>query len=531
VSTATSISTGPFVAIGVDLGTESARVGAFALNGSLLHSEAVPYKTSFPKPGWAEQRPVDWWSSLGTATRQCIAELQRKVPAVKIIGIACDTTACSVVLLDKEKNVLRDGNCLLWCDARSSAQCERILSDAEGDPSLLVNCKGAGPLSAEWFIPKSLWVKENEPGEWDRAAFVCEKQDYINYCLTDRLCASGCNVAARWHWNAEHACKDDEDEISDDAASASAPTSGGRPVSLLHRIGLSDLLHKMPQECVPMGALVGHLTDGAAKHLGLPAGLPVTQGGPDAYVGMIGLGCVQPGKLALITGSSHLHLAVCEGNTDTVSIGGTDTDTNSNATDSSPGSSSGSGSGSHAEGVWGPYEGAPLLGLRFAEGGQSSTGSSLAWMKRLLNSNTQSQLHGPKATGRVEKRDESVSGHSNKNNNKKLPRRGLVGKLAAWVGKRLRALRRKGDSRSSSDCKAPQSTATSAPDSAAVPAAAVPSEVTYAQLDAEAQAVPIGSEGLLALETFQGQRTPTTDPKARGALLGLTLVRTQVTFV
>jgi len=33
------------------------------------------------------------------------------------------------------------------------------------------------------------------------------------------------------------------------------------------------------------------------------------QGGHDAYVGMIGLGCVRPGELALIAESSHLHLA------------------------------------------------------------------------------------------------------------------------------------------------------------------------------------------------------------------------------
>ena len=32
-------------------------------------------------------------------------------------------------------------------------------------------------------------------------------------------------------------------------------------------------------------------------------GLKVIQGGPDAYVGMLGLGCVQGGQLALVTGS------------------------------------------------------------------------------------------------------------------------------------------------------------------------------------------------------------------------------------
>ncbi len=36
--------------------------------------------------------------------------------------------------------------------------------------------------------------------------------------------------------------------------------------------------------------------------------VPVLQGGADAFIGMIGLGVVNPGSLAFITGSSHLHL-------------------------------------------------------------------------------------------------------------------------------------------------------------------------------------------------------------------------------
>lgn len=67
------------------------------------------------------------------------------------------------------------------------------------------------------------------------------------------------------------------------------------------------------------------------------------QGGPDAYVGMLGLGALEPGKMALITGSSHLHLAISD-------------------------------KLSHGAEFWGGYKDAPVVGLNFAEGGQSSTG-------------------------------------------------------------------------------------------------------------------------------------------------------------
>lgn len=380
---------------GVDAGTESIRVGIFDASGQVISSAAVPWKTTFPHPGHAEQCPHEWWESFSLACKQCLSS--GAVDPSSIVGIAVDTTACSVVALDKNYQPIRP--CLLWMDTRSAAECVDIFKLANGDPALRVNCNGQGPLSAEWMIPKSLWLKRNEPKTWAQAEYICEKQDYFNYKMTGRLCASSCNVAARWHWNAEEACK------SSDALT-------GRPLTLLNKIGLSDLNSKWPRECVAMGDIVGLLTPEAANHLGLPPGIPVTQGGPDAYVGMIGLGCIRPGELSLITGSSHLHLAISD-------------------------------SPSSAPGVWGSYSGAPLLGLCFAEGGQSSTGSIVSWARRLLN---------------------DMNGRFNGG------------------------------------------------------------DLSYKQLDDEASGVAIGSDGLMCIETFQGSRTPVTDPLARGSFLGMTFL-------
>lgn len=46
-------------------------------------------------------------------------------------------------------------------------------------------------------------------------------------------------------------------------------------------------------------------------------------------------------------------------------------------------------------------------------------------------------------------------------------------------------------------------------------------------MDDEAAKIKPGCDGLIALETFQGSRTPVTDPLARGALVGLTLSHTR----
>ena len=380
LATAGSGTDGRRYVLSADLGTESCRVGVCDKAGELISTSSCPYPTTYPQAGWAEQDPRDWETSLQTA---CTAALQDKnITPAEILGICVDTTACSVVALDADKRPLR--KCLLWCDARSARQTEAILRLGAGDPHLQVNNAGAGPMSAEWMLPKALWVKENEPEVWAAAAHVCEKNDYVNFLLTGELVASGCNTAARWNF-----------------------IGAQRPESLLQKLGMEDLLGKWPRRRVAMGELVGGLTADAAGRLHLLAGTPVFQGGPDAYVGMIGLGASEPRKMALITGSSHLHLCVSD-------------------------------SVHHGDGFWGSYTDAPLAGLSFAEGGQSSTGSLLQWARRLFGGAS-----------------------------------------------------------------------------------------SLAELDDEAARVPIGSEGVLALETFQGSRTPITDPLYRGALVGLSLFHTR----
>ena len=134
---------------------------------------------------------------MGEACRQAIK--QSGVDPKLIKGLCVDSTACSVVALGKNYEPLRP--CLLWCDGRAAKQCNEILEKGRGDPALKRNCDGSGPLSAEWMIPKALWLKQNEPKTWTSSSYICEKQDYFNFKLTGRLVMSGCNVAARWHCN------------------------------------------------------------------------------------------------------------------------------------------------------------------------------------------------------------------------------------------------------------------------------------------------------------------------------------------
>lgn len=365
--------------IGIDGGTEGLRAHVFDLSGRSLGVGKEAYATQFPAPAQAEQAPEDWWSAAAGAVRGALAAAG--VGADQIIALAADTTSCTVVACADDGTPLRPA--LLWMDVRAHREADEIL--ACGDPALRINGGGAGPVSPEWMIPKALWIKRHQPHIYARAARICEYQDWLNHRLTGRWCASRNNVSMRWQWQAGH---------------------GGWPTAMLARLDLADLQGKWPGDIVAPGDLIEGLSAQAASHLGLRAGTPVVQGGADAFIGMIGLGVTEPGDLALITGSSHLHLGIAA-------------------------------RAIHARGVWGTYADCVYPGKQVIEGGQTSTGSVIAWFKRHFAEHLE-----------------------------------------------------------------------------------------FDTLNAMAAALPPGAEGLLAVDHFQGNRTPHTDALARGAIMGLTLKHT-----
>src|SRR4029453_5195621 len=102
--------------LGVDGGTESIRAIVFDLEGRPKGSHASEYQTQFPKPGWAEQHPEDWWRAMGQAARGALAAAG--IAPDQVIAMAVDTTCCSVVALDADGPPLRPA--MIWMDVRSA---------------------------------------------------------------------------------------------------------------------------------------------------------------------------------------------------------------------------------------------------------------------------------------------------------------------------------------------------------------------------------------------------------------------------
>jgi len=328
--------------LGIDVGTGSARAGIFDGGGRMLAAAVQPIRMWKPAPDHVEQSSDDIWRACGRAVR---AALRRAaLPGSAIRGIGFDAT-CSLVALDaadRPVSVSTTGrperNVIVWMDHRAIPQADRINRLGHG----VLRYVG-GAISPEMQTPKLLWLKENLPAAWKRAARFLDLPDYLTYRATGDDTRSLCTTVCKWTYLGHR-----------DGAGA------GWDAGYFRRIGLGDLAAekfvRIGRTVRPMGEPVGRgLTARAARELGLATGTPVGVAIIDAHAGGLGLlgarldGVAPDAKilnrrLALIGGTSSCHMAV-------------------------------SGAPRFIRGIWGPYYSAMIPELWLTEGGQSATGA------------------------------------------------------------------------------------------------------------------------------------------------------------
>lgn len=315
--------------LGIDVGTGSVRAGIFDGAGEMRGMGVCPIQTNKPQHDFVEQSSDDIWRAACEATRGAL----QQAGVSTVDGIGFDAT-CSLVLLDqhdKPVTVSPSGddawNVIVWMDHRAIEQANRI-NAGKHDVLRYVG----GVISPEMETPKLLWLKENAPASWKRAARFLDLPDFLVFRATGNDVRSLCTTVCKWTYLGHEKRWDEK---------------------YFRAIGLGDLadeqFKRIGTNVRPMGERAGVLSDGAAKELGLPPGIPVSVSIIDAHAGGIGiLGGADDTPLdrrvALIGGTSTCHMAVSR-------------------------------EPRFVPGVWGPYASAMVPDLWLTEGGQSATGA------------------------------------------------------------------------------------------------------------------------------------------------------------
>ncbi len=165
--------------IGVDLGTSAVKLLLMDGSGKIENIVSKEYPLSFPKPGWSEQSPEDWWNAVKSGIR----ELVEGYDASQVAGISFGGQMHGLVILDENDEVIRPA--ILWNDGRTVEECD-YLNNVIGKDKL--SAYTANISFTGFTAPKILWVKKNEPDNFARIKKIMLPKDFIAYKLTGVHC-------------------------------------------------------------------------------------------------------------------------------------------------------------------------------------------------------------------------------------------------------------------------------------------------------------------------------------------------------
>ena len=163
--------------LGIDVGTTGSKAILVSEDGSVQASATTEYPLLTPQPLWAEQDPADWWAATVASIQRVLAE--GGVAPSQVAGVGLTGQMHGLVLLDAKGEVLRP--CIMWNDQRTAAQCADINEQLGADEVLRLT---GNPMLPGFTAPKIVWVRENEPQVYAKAAKVLLPKDYVRYRLT-----------------------------------------------------------------------------------------------------------------------------------------------------------------------------------------------------------------------------------------------------------------------------------------------------------------------------------------------------------
>jgi xylulokinase len=187
------------------------------------------------------------------------------------------------VMLDEAGQVVRPA--LIWCDVRTEEQCRQLAAQIGAERIIQLTCN---PPLTNFTLTKFLWVRQNEPKNWQRVRFVMLPKDYVRFRLTG------------------------------DRAIDVADASGTLMLDVTHRRWSQEMLQAagIDERFLPAlfesTEVCGKISQDGAAATGLHAGTPVVAGAGDQAAGATGMGIVAPGAVSATIGTSGVVFAATD---------------------------------------------------------------------------------------------------------------------------------------------------------------------------------------------------------------------------
>ena len=256
--------------IGVDLGTSALKLVMMKGDGELVKTVSKEYPLYFPRSGWSEQKPTDWFLAVKEGLKELAACADEK-----IAGISFGGQMHGLVILDKDDNVLRPA--ILWNDGRSTEETDYLnnVIGKEKLSELTANIAFAG-----FTAPKILWVKNNEPEIFAKISKIMLPKDYISYMLSGSFASDYSDASGMLLLDVKNKKWSSE---------------------MIEICGISEtMLPKLFESF----EVVGNIKPELAKELGLNEGIKIVAGAGDNAAAAIGTATVGEGACNISLGTS-----------------------------------------------------------------------------------------------------------------------------------------------------------------------------------------------------------------------------------
>jgi xylulokinase len=257
--------------LGLDLGTTNCKALAIDASGRTVASVGAPTPTL---PGGEYDADALW-----RLFAQLIRELLPQLPG-PIDGVCVSSMAESGVLVDDAGEPCAP--VITWHDLRTKP----LLDEWRARIDLLELYRVSG-LSFDhiYSAPKLQWHKAHTPDAFARAAHWLGLADWLSFKLTG-VRSMSLPMASRTM-------------LFDPRARAWSP----------QLLALAGVPARMMPPLIESGAVIGRVTDEAARATGLPSGVPVSAGGHDHICGAVAIGAVEPGVILDSAGTSEAFMA------------------------------------------------------------------------------------------------------------------------------------------------------------------------------------------------------------------------------
>jgi len=262
--------------LGIDCGTQGTKSIVVDEHGKRLGNGYAQHALIERPSGAREQDPQWWIDATVVAVQQALAEVSEGL--VRALGVSGQQHG--LVVLDEEMNVIRPAK--LWNDTETAPQ-NLALIERFGGSAAFFEKFGIIPLTG-YTASKLLWLKENEPQNFDRIRHILLPHEYLNYWLTGRVCAEFGDASGTAFFNVRTRTWIEE---------------------VLNEIdgGSGKLYNALPQ-LIGVDEIVGTVRPEVASILGLTTRCIVSSGGGDNMMGAIGTGNVREGVVTLSLGTS-----------------------------------------------------------------------------------------------------------------------------------------------------------------------------------------------------------------------------------